>query len=263
MGERIEGGIPMPDTEAPRLAIKFLTAEGRGPRSNFKWPRPGEWVEAEGELSACHNGVHAATLAQALAWCNASAWLIELDGEIIEADDKLCARRGRLVRRLDAWDERSARLLAADCAERVLPIFERECPDDARPRKAIEAARAYARGEIHPATWDVIRVAAWDVAWTDAPAAAWSAARAAAWAVAWDVAGVAARNVARLAVNAAGMDTASAAVEDAEREWQGQRLAACLGLTSDELDALGPLRPTSKGETSYRPRVSAGEGEEA
>ena len=32
---------------------------------------------------------------------------------------------------------------AADCAERVLPFFEAEFPDDARPREAIEACRAW------------------------------------------------------------------------------------------------------------------------
>lgn len=37
---------------------------------------------------------------------------------------------------------------AADCAEHVLPLFERERPGDERPRRAIEAARAWARGEV-------------------------------------------------------------------------------------------------------------------
>ena len=32
---------------------------------------------------------------------------------------------------------------AADCAERVLPIFEARYPEDLRPRQAIEAARAW------------------------------------------------------------------------------------------------------------------------
>lgn len=41
---------------------------------------------------------------------------------------------------LSAW--------AADCAERVLGCFEREAPDDARPREAIMAAKAFACGEI-------------------------------------------------------------------------------------------------------------------
>lgn len=34
---------------------------------------------------------------------------------------------------------------AADCAEHVLPFFEREYPKDNRPRKAIEACRAWVR----------------------------------------------------------------------------------------------------------------------
>ena len=41
-------------------------------------------------------------------------------------------------RRLAAW--------AADCAEHVLPLFER-CSADPRPRRAIEMAKAWARGE--------------------------------------------------------------------------------------------------------------------
>ena len=37
---------------------------------------------------------------------------------------------------------------AADCAEHVLHFFEQARPDDDRPRRAIELARAWARGEI-------------------------------------------------------------------------------------------------------------------
>ena len=37
---------------------------------------------------------------------------------------------------------------AADCAEHVLPYFEQTRPGDERPRRAIELARAWARGEI-------------------------------------------------------------------------------------------------------------------
>jgi len=37
---------------------------------------------------------------------------------------------------------------AADCAEHVLHYFEQARPDDDRPRRAIELARAWARGEI-------------------------------------------------------------------------------------------------------------------
>jgi hypothetical protein len=45
-------------------------------------------------------------------------------------------------------DRRAQAAWAADCAERVLALFEGQYPGDDRPRKAIEAARAWARGEI-------------------------------------------------------------------------------------------------------------------
>ena len=39
-------------------------------------------------------------------------------------------------------------LWAADCAQHVLPFFEEVRPDDDRPRRAIELARAWTRGEV-------------------------------------------------------------------------------------------------------------------
>ena len=39
-------------------------------------------------------------------------------------------------------------LWAAECAEHVLGLFETARPDDVRPRRAIAAARSWARGEI-------------------------------------------------------------------------------------------------------------------
>ena len=44
-------------------------------------------------------------------------------------------------------NHRSLALWAADCAERVLPYFEKECPKDDRPRKAIEVGRAWAHSD--------------------------------------------------------------------------------------------------------------------
>jgi hypothetical protein len=50
--------------------------------------------------------------------------------------------------KLDGQDHSSLALWAADCAWRVLPYFEGEHPGDDRPRRAIEAGRAWARGEV-------------------------------------------------------------------------------------------------------------------
>ncbi len=55
------------------------------------------------------------------------------------------------VRRGGVLQDDDHRLLAkwaADCAEHVLPHFERARPDDERPRRAIELGRSWARGEI-------------------------------------------------------------------------------------------------------------------
>lgn len=70
----------------------------------------------------------------------------------------------------DADVERRLRLWMADCAARVLHIYEKPGTSEA-PRNAIIAARQFARGEIDNAA----RAAAWVAAW----AAASDAARAA------------------------------------------------------------------------------------
>jgi hypothetical protein len=73
--------------------------------------------------------------------------------------------------------DKEIRLFAADCAEMVLPIYEKRYPDDKRPRLAIQAARDYANGLITmeelAASRAAARAAARDAAW----AAAWDAAR--------------------------------------------------------------------------------------
>lgn len=49
---------------------------------------------------------------------------------------------------IEEAQQRGLALWAADCAERALPVFENAHPNDSRPRKAVEAGRAWARGEI-------------------------------------------------------------------------------------------------------------------
>jgi hypothetical protein len=104
-----------------------------------------------------------------------------------------------------------ARLMAADFVEAALPLYESKYPGDARPRQAIEAARAFARGEINTDQLAAARAAAWDAgdawaaraaAWAAAGAAAGAAARAAAWAA--GAAAWAAWAAARAAARAAG-----------------------------------------------------------
>ena len=83
--------------------------------------------------------------------------------------------------------DKEIRLFAADCAELVLHIFEKEYPNDDRPRKAIQAARDYANGLINAEELIAAAFAA-SAAWAAASAAT-AAGAAAVWAAeaaAWD-----------------------------------------------------------------------------
>ncbi len=52
---------------------------------------------------------------------------------------------------LDDADRRLVALWAADCAERVLRLFEAEAPEDDRARDGIARTRAYGRGQLDAA----------------------------------------------------------------------------------------------------------------
>ena len=129
--------------------------------------------------------------------------------------------------RLDEGDHRALVLWATDCAEHVLPLFEERYPKDHRPRHAVEAGRAWARGEIALREARAAAFAAHAAARDAEHAAARAAARATGHAAATaHVAGHAA-HAATYAVTAAGSaaeaaDEAAAAAN--EREWQDRHL---------------------------------------
>lgn len=122
---------------------------------------------------------------------------------------------------------------AADCAERVLACFEDVRPDDDRPRQAVEAARAWARGEISVGSARSSASAAHDAASDTDPAAeaARAAARAAGYAAATaylaEHAAQAARYALKAVTYAAEPGHAASAMAD-ERDWQRRMLPANL-----------------------------------
>ena len=140
-------------------------------------------------------------------------------------------------------DEKGLRLFACECAEQLLPIYEKAYPKDDRPRRAIETARRYANGEAtleeldaardaaEDAAWDAARAAAEAPAWASAWAAARDAAEAAAWAAAW----AAARDAAEAAAWASAWDAAEAAARAAARAKQADLLRKHLGNPFEEV----------------------------
>jgi hypothetical protein len=203
------------------LYLKWTT-KGRVPSYQGGAPIPyRKWTPRVADLVICERGWHACRWGDAVHHISDELWICELDGPVVEGDDKVAGARLRLVRRVDAIDERTLRHFAADCAEEVLPTFERERPDDDRPRKAIEAARNFAAGKISAAARDAARAAARDAAAAGAAAGAAARDAAAAWDAAGAAAGAAARDAARAADRAAAWDGA--------RAWQADRLLVHYG----------------------------------
>jgi hypothetical protein len=105
------------------IAYKFLRAGAVAPFTGFRW-EPDTWVEP-GRPIACERGVHGCRADDLPYWLRAELWEIELAGEIVEAERKLVAERGRLVRRVPGWDAAAAAALARDCAKRTRALATR------------------------------------------------------------------------------------------------------------------------------------------
>src|SRR3990167_5257178 len=172
-------------SEEERTAYyKVLGAEGEaihGGTGKWNLPEngePGAWMpKLPGPIIACERGYHLCVIKDVLSWIKpgASIFLGEGRGESATDSGKIAFSEARLLRKMN-WDARTERLFAADCAEHVLPLYEKRYPDDAGPREAIAAARRFARGEITEAEMRVKRNAAADAAADAAYAAASDAA---------------------------------------------------------------------------------------
>lgn len=132
---------------------------------------------------------------------------------------------------IDLEDHRSLVIWAAICAEHVLENFERAASADDRPRKAIEAGRAWVRGELKMAEARKAAFAAHAAAREVTGASAQAAARAAGHAAATahvhthapHAADYAAKSVGKAVHEAGGVKASDSAVFQ-ERQWQREQL---------------------------------------
>lgn len=222
---------------------------------DYRYPGVGRWTRHldPGRIKACRYGYHLASgETQLLDWFGPTIYVAEPcpDHDVVDAANKMVTCRVRLVRKT-VWDDRVARLFAADCAEAALlgeRAYGRE--PDVRSWEAVEVAHRYANGfvtdEERAAAW----AAAWAVAraavWTDAGEAVWAAAGVAARAVAgdaaWAVAGDAAADAARATGWAAVEDDDGTATWATARTAARDALAARLGHYLNGTDP-GPVVP--------------------
>jgi immunity protein 5 of polymorphic toxin system len=146
---------------------------------------------------------------------------------------------------LSEADRRIVAVWAADCAERVLGLFEAEAPGDSRPRDAIARARAFACGELGVADQIRRRFVALDAAREARIPAAAAAARAAGQAAAVPHMGAHALGAAAYAAKAAGLAAPERpGAVDAEIRWQLDCMSAA---ARDALRQLPPVGQNSCG----------------
>ncbi len=105
------------------LAYKFLASGAIAPFTGQPWPlpsagAPGAWLAAPTEDLA-RRGVHACRREDLSLWPDEELWLVELEGPFIPDSCLIIAARGRLLRRVEAWNAATAREYAAACAWRA------------------------------------------------------------------------------------------------------------------------------------------------
>ena len=196
---------------------------------NIKW-EVGKWQKHKGKLEMCYSGFHASeNVVDAMSYTSAEEIaLVEVKGKHLVQDDKQVWESMRIVKVSD-WKKEDSVSLAIFAAELCIKNFEKECPDDKRPRNAIKAAKKWLKNPTEKnqsAAWS-----AWSAAWSAARSAAGSAAESAAWS-ARSAAGSAARSAAWSAARSvawsAAESVARSAAESAARSaaWSAARSAA-------------------------------------
>jgi len=144
--------------------------------------KPGKWMpKIIGELIPCENGYHLCRKSDVLEWIDAEIYEAEYRGKIIESDSKVVVRQVRLLRKIETWNDRTARLFAVWCAREAIKLIDNPDP---RSVNAIDVAERYANGQATDEELDAAWIAAWAAAWAAARAAARAATRDAAWAAA-------------------------------------------------------------------------------
>lgn len=181
--------------------------------SNFGWhfvgeklrdgrpiPRDGVWLEHDGPVVICMSGLHGSRLPwHALRYAPGDVLCrVEFDGIVDEDDDKLVARRRRILCRADISETLCyfARMQAlsvahlwtpADVVIEYLMTGDERIKDSARDSSVVATKAALDAARV--AVWDAARDAAWNAAWAAiaaASAASGADSRAAALDAAWN-----------------------------------------------------------------------------
>jgi hypothetical protein len=124
---------------------KSYKAGFKNEHGNIKWEL-NKWFHEEGKIEKCKNGFHASVLPlDAMRFVNCEIIArVSVKGESDFEDDKQ-AWSDMKIDKAYYWRKEDSVALSIYAAELCINNFEKEFPDDKRPRKAIEAAKSMAR----------------------------------------------------------------------------------------------------------------------
>jgi len=109
-------------------ALKFLLPGAVGPFSGFRW-EGGTWHDTSGDPT-CGHGVHACEPGDLPFWLQDELWVVELRGDVARGRHKVVGAGGRILGRVEAWDDAARREFASACVARVRELAARR-PDAA------------------------------------------------------------------------------------------------------------------------------------
>lgn len=134
------------------IYYKTLHKDGRSPFAGVDWylpnGKPGDWMPRVKTIVECQSGYHICRQKDLIYWIGETVYTVEVRGRVYRYGEKCACHQARLVSKIETWTGEMQSLVAADIAELVLPIFEKQRPEDSRPRDAINATRRFALGEI-------------------------------------------------------------------------------------------------------------------
>lgn len=242
------------------IGYKFIGTDMKSQNGGTKW-RKNIWKKHKGTIEICEQGFHACrTPLQSLDYTYGGKWyIVEAQGNIKEEkEDKFVASEMRLIQELPI--KKILVEFAIRCAERNIKNFEKEFPNDKRPREAINAAKKYIKNpckktksatqsaqsaaesvaqSTQSAAESVAESAVWSAVWSawSAESAARSAAGSVAESAVQSAAGSAAESAAQSAESAARSATWSAwSAGSAEKKWQNRILKAIIKRVLEEVE---------------------------
>lgn len=119
---------------------KLLDDQDTGYYSGYKWDISGKWMKVKGKLEMCGNGFHVMRAKDIIEWleCGFNLYEVEVVGERILGDTKICVSTVRVVRKVEKYNKESLLKTVID------PAVKRAKQDAAAAYAAYTTAAAYA-----------------------------------------------------------------------------------------------------------------------